>query len=219
MTLNKNFGFLLLTGLLTPACALWGVEPDEIDLANDESESGFGTGATNGGDGDGDSGSDTEGDPGDGDGEPGDGDGDDAGGDGDGDGDSGDGDPGDGDGDGDGDPVPCNSFDPIPLEEADNQIVIPDVLSSFEGSCGGTGPEALFSFTATIDADYDFSISGDGIEGIIYLVDQSCVPLDEIECSVEPQSIVHPMLAGQVVYIIADTNGGPGAAQLTIAPI
>jgi hypothetical protein len=236
MTISKNFGFLLLTGLLTPACVLLGVEPDEI---GDGSEaSGYSAGSI--GDGDGDNNGQDESDTGaqgdgDGDGEPGDGDGDGEPGDGDGDGDptgdgdgestdTGDGDPGDGDGDGDtgdgdGDLVPCESLDPIPLEEADNQIIIPDVMSSFEGSCGGSGPEAVFSFTATIDADYDFSIWGDGFDGIIYLVDETCVPLDEIECSTEPQSIVYPMVVGQVVYIIADTDNGPGAAQLTIAPI
>jgi hypothetical protein len=237
MTVSKNFGLLLVAGLLTPACALWGVEPEEIDLAN-ETDSGYSAGSGNSGDGDGDHGmgdSGTEGeedptgpgdgDPGDGDGDPGDGDGDPSTGDGDGDGDgdpsTGDGDPGDGDGDGDGDAdMPCELFEPTAVLEADNAIDIPNVMSSFEGSCGSAGPDAVFSFTATSDATYEFTLASNAFEGVLYLVDgTSCDPLEEIACEPEGQAISHAMLVDEVVYIIVDSDAGPGAATLSIAAI
>jgi hypothetical protein len=208
---------------------LWGVEPEEIDLANDGTTSGVSAGSSNG---DGDTGfeetgndgdddptgqGDGDGDPGDGDGDPGDGDGDP----GDGDGDPGDGDgenDGSGDGDGDAD-LPCASLEPIAVVEDDNAIDIPDVASSFEGSCGSPGPEAVFSFTATSDASYGFTLSSDAFEGVLYLVGGSCHPLDELACELEGQAIIHDMLVGEVVYIIVDSDAGPGAATLTIATI
>jgi hypothetical protein len=231
MNTSKRFGFVLLAGLLTPACTLWGVEPDEIDVANEETSSGVSTGSTNGGDGDGDPASNdtgTEGDgngggdgdptgPGDGDGEPGDGDGDAGTGDGDGDGDgTGDGDPGDGDGDAG---VPCESFEPIPVFELDNAIDVPDVMSSFQGSCGLPGPDALFSFTATSDATYEFTLDSNAFEGVLYLVGGTCHPLDELACEPEGQAIVRDMLMGEVVYIVVDSDAGPGAATLSIVQI
>jgi hypothetical protein len=225
MTTYAKFGLpaLFIAGLLTPGCTILGVEPDEIDVAVDESGE---TGLSNGGDGDGDTnGTDTADDAttdpstGDGDGDPGDGDGD---GDGDnestGDGD-GDGEPGDGDGDGDEDEVPCAMYEPIVVEEAANAIDIPDVMSSFEGMCGAPGPDAVFSFTATSDATYEFTLGSDAFEGVLYLVDGVCDPLVEIECAPEDQPIPHDMLAGEVVYIIVDSSTGPGAATLTVSAI
>jgi hypothetical protein len=234
MTVSKNFGLLLVAGLLTPACALWGVEPEEIDLAN-ETDSGYSAGSGNSGDGDGDHGmgdSGTEGEedptgPGDGDGDPGDGDGDPSTGDGDGDGDgdpsTGDGDPGDGDGDGEtGDPgMPCELFEPIAVFEADNAIEIPFVMPwVFEGSCGSAGPDAVFSFTATSDATYEFTLTSNAFEGVLILVDgTSCDPLEEIACEPEGQAISHAMLVDEVVYIIVGSDADPGAATLSIAAI
>jgi hypothetical protein len=241
MTTYAKFGrsALFAVGLLTPGCTLLGVEPDEIDIAE---ETGTGLTAAEGdGDGDTANGTDTTAEEagGDGDGDPGDGDGDPTStgdGDGDGDGDSGDGDPGDGDGDGDGDRdtgdgdgdggdgdgdqgVPCGMYEPIAVEEAENAIDIPDVMSSFAGSCGAPGPDDVFIFTATSDATYGFTLGSDEFEGVLYLVAGTCNPLDEIACEHEGQSIMHDMLVGEVVYIIVDSSTGPGAAILTIAAI
>jgi hypothetical protein len=234
---------LFTIGMCTPGCTILGVEPDEIDLA-DETGTGL-TASTNseGGDGDGDTtsnGTDSSADAGDGDGDPstgpGDGDGDPGGdgdgdgdgdGAGDGDGDAGDGDAGDGDGDGDstgdgdGDRDPglsCVQLEPIPVEETENEIDIPNVMSSFEGSCGTPGPDEVFSFTATSDATYEFTLASDELDGVLYLV-EGCNPLAEIACEAEGQSIMHDMLVGEVVYIIVDSSTGPGAATLTIAAI
>jgi hypothetical protein len=233
MTISKNVGLLLVAGLLTPACALWGVEPEEIDFALEETTANGSSGSSNSADesGDPDEGdtgdSDTtgeeasgdgDGDPtgaGDGDGDAGDGDGDeqDAGdGDGDGDGDA----TGDGDGDGD---VPCETHEPIDVTETDNAIEIPNVMSSFDGSCGSPGPDAVFRFTATSDASYEFTLSSDAFEGVLYLVGGTCDPLDEIACDLEGQAIIHDMLVGDVVYIIVDSDAGPGAATLSIVAI
>jgi hypothetical protein len=219
MTISKNFNYLLLMGLLTPACVLLGVEPDEIG------DGGEGVSAGSTGDGDGENGvdeSDSEAEAqgdGDGDGEPGDGDGDDPTGDGDGDASTGDGD-GDGDpsstGDGDGE---CAMYEPIAVVEADNAIEILDVMSSFDGDCGFPGPDAVFSFTATSDASYEFKLTSDAFEGALYLVAGSCDPLEEIACDLEGQAIIHPMGVGEVVYIIVDSDAAPGAATLSIVAI
>jgi hypothetical protein len=223
MTTHAKLGLstLVTAWLLTPGCSLIGVEPDEIDLA-DESGTGSLTatsneGSTNGGDGDGDSGAtDTE-DQGDGDGDSGDGD--PSTGPGDGDGDAGDGDAGDGDGDtGDGDGESCELLEPLALEETLNVLDIPNVMSSFEGTCGGSGPEAVFSFTATSDTTYEFTLASDELDGVLYLV-EGCNPLDEIACEPEGQTISYAMGVGEVVYIIVDSNAGAGAATLTIAAI
>lgn len=204
--------------LLTTACTILGVEPDVIDVAD---ETGTGASTDNGGDGDGDGASGSEsntasdtGDPGDGDGDPGDGDGDD----GETDPTSGDGDgePGDGDGDAGAD---CAMYDPIALVEAANPIDIPNAMSQFEGDCGGPGPDAVFSFTATADATYQFTLASDAFEGALYLVESNCNPLEEITCELEGQPIEYVMLVGEVVYIIVDSDAAPGAATLTIAAI
>lgn len=225
MTISKNFKFLLLAGLLTPACVLLGVEPDEIGDGGE----GVSAGSTNTGDGDGDGdngqeGTDSEagdGDPGDGDG---DGDDDPSTGDGDGDASTGDGDgePGDGDGDGDGESAgdgDCETYEPVAVVEADNAIEILDMMSSFDGQCGSPGPDAVFSFTATSDANYQFTLISGAFEGALYLVGGSCNPLEQIACDLEGQAIVHPMAVGEVVYLIVDSDGALGAATLSIAAI
>jgi hypothetical protein len=227
MTTSAKFGIpsWLVVGLLTAGCTLLGVEPDEIDLA-DESETGALTGSTNGsGDGDGDAegaNDDETGEMDPDDGQGGDGDGDATDTEDMGDGDPGDGDPGDGDsGDGDGDPgTECAMFDPMPLEVGEHAIDIPDVPSQFEGNCGGAGPDALFSFMAPADGTYEFTLTSVAFEGVLYLVGDECIPLDWIACVPEGEEpLVHQMVQGEVVYIIVDSTADPGPATLTIAAI
>jgi hypothetical protein len=220
---------LILASLLS-ACTILGVEPDEIDVAD---ETGTNNGSTNGegmdegvsdtgeedpstsGDGDGDDGQDAG--DGDGDEASGDGDGDgdgDGGGDGDGDGD-GESDTGDGDGDAE---TLCATYDPIVLGVGENPVEIPDV-SSFEGSCGAPGPDEVFSFPAPSDGSYEFTLASDAFDGVLYLVGENCVPLDEIACKVEGEAIEHDMAEGEVVFIIVDSDADPGTATVTIAEI
>ena len=232
MTTSKKLTLpaCLAVGLLTPACALLGVEPDEIDLADEGTgTTGLSTNTGVGEETDGNGGSDTGEDPtstgedastgqdtGDGDGDPGDGDGD---GDGDATGD-GDGDPGDGDGDGDGDPgLSCEMFEPIPVELGENSVDVLEGPSVFEGSCGAPGPDAVFSFTAPESGSYEFTLATDEFAGFIYLVAGDCDPLEELACKSEGESIVHDMVEGEVVYVIVDSDAAPGTATLTIAAI
>ena len=206
-TYDTRTRLLLSALLLWPGCSLIGVEPDEIDVADDTEGGNTGlTAATNGGDGDGD----TTGDPtGDGDGSPGDGD--------PGDGDPGDGDPGDGDtGDGDGDEIDCESLEPEPLAVGDNAVIVPDQPSVFESNCGSPGPDVLLQFTALSDGDYDFTLWSDTFEGALVLVGPTCEPLEELACAPEGNTIPHPMLAGETVYVIVDSDLEPGAATVTI---
>ena len=212
----------LLLALLTPACTILGVEPDEIDIA-DETGPASSTGdegldegggsethdhdPTDSGPGDGDGDGDEQ--SGDGDGDGGDGDGDSGMGDGDGESDS-------GDGDGDAE-TPCVIYDPIVLGVEENAIVIADGMSSFQGSCGAPGPDEIYSFPAPNDGSYEFTLASDAFDGVLYLVGETCIPLEELACEPEGQAITHDMLAGEVVFIVVDSEGGFGAATLTIA--
>jgi hypothetical protein len=190
------------------ACALIGVEPEEIDYLDGESGSEAATGEGNGdGDGDGDPGGD-----GDGDGDPGDGDGDTGDGDGDGD-------PGDGDGDGDGDPLGCEEFNPLPLVEGSNPIMIIDGNSLLEASCGAPGPETVYAFTAPIDGLAQFTLSGATFEAALYVVALECNPLEEIACAAaptDPLMVEQLMTADQTYYIVVDSFAGGGDATLDV---
>ena len=188
---------------LVPGCWLKGIEPDEIDVADEE------TGALTGeagGDGDGDAADDsgetgvsTSGDPtttsGDGDGDA------------------------TGDGDGDPDPAtPCAEFDPIPVFATDNAIEVMDTFNSFAGSCGGVdGPDAIFSYEATATGLVSFTLSQPSFDAVIYLVGDDCMPFVELAC--DPTTVEADMQAGETIHVIVDSNlaGVGGTATLTIS--
>jgi hypothetical protein len=224
MTISFDQVKLAALSLALGGCVLIGIEPDDIDNADESGE------AADGIDGGSDTGVEEQG--GDGDGDPtstGDGDGDPTStGDGDGDPSTGDGDPstGDGDGDGDdnetgdGDPVrdtPCSDFGPEGLIDGPNPIEVPDAPNTFAGECGGAdGPDAIFSYTATVDGLFSFALSDATFDGVVYLVGDLCVPLDEWVCDA---ALVETLLTvDQTVYIIVDSNepGLGGSATLTI---
>jgi hypothetical protein len=223
-TLPKREALCVLLALSVPACALIGVEPDEIDVLDDGgSEEGF-SGSNEGGDGDGDPG---DGD-GDGDGEPGDGDGDtggdgdgDPGGDGDGDqgdGDPGDGDPGDGDGDGtDSGGMDCGLFAPEPLDAGSHMVEIVDGPSLAEGSCGTAGPESVYSYTATADGLVRFELTSSDFDAALYVIG-ACEPLEEIACVTAPDPLLieQLMTQGLTYYIVVDSFAGAGTGTLEI---
>ena len=202
-------------------CVLTGIEPDEIDVADDE------TGAEGGeGDGDGDPSGDGDGDAtttstGDGDGDPttgdGDGDGDPSTGDGDGDPSTGDGDgdpTGDGDGDGDG---ACADLMPAPVYDGPNAIDLAnDAGNAFEASCGGVGPDALYVYVSTVDGTVTFSLDQPSFDGVLYLAGPNCVPLQELDC--DPSSVEATLTVGEAIYVIVDSTQADvgGTATLTI---
>ena len=207
--------FILTTTILVQGCVLVGLEPDEIDVA-DESEDGEATGD----EAESDSMTSATGaeDP-TGDGDPG--------GDGDGDteGDTGDGDPtttGDGDGDGDptGDtdaPLPCDDWAPIPLVLGENDVTIADGVSEFDASCGAAGPEQIYSFTVDIDTNVSFTLQNPTFEGgVLVLVDTVCEPLAEVQCIPNPGPLTEELLGGIDYYLIVDTDAGGGSATLLV---
>jgi hypothetical protein len=205
-----KFGFSGL--ILVGALAMQGcekIEPEEIDFL-DGGDTGAGE---DDGDGDGDGDLTTTGmDTSTGDGDPG-GDGD---GDGDGDESTGDGDGETGDGDAD---IPCAGLEAEPLLEGVNDIAVPNVMSSFDASCGAPGPDVLLSFTAPSDAIYRFSLSSPDFEGVIYLAGPTCDPLEELDCQPEGEDIAYPMFMDEVVYVVVDSFVDPGAATVTITAI
>jgi hypothetical protein len=221
-TLPKREALCVLLALSVPACALIGVEPDEIDVVDEGTGEGFSTGSNEG---------DGDGDPGDGDGEPGDGDGDtggdgdgDPGGDGDGDqgdGDPGDGDPGDGDGDGDGESdtggMDCAPFDPEPLDAGSHMVEVIDGPSLAEGSCGTAGPESVYSYTATVDGLVRFELTSSDFDAALYVIGV-CEPLEEIACVAAPDPLLieQLMTQGLTYYIVVDSFAGAGTGTLEI---
>ena len=195
-------------------CALLGVEPDEIDLANgSESEDG----AEDTGDGASTNADTYQGEEGDGD-PGGDGDGDDAG-DGDGDGDTGD---GDGDGDGDGiDETSCDELGATPLQLGENDVLIAAGVSLLEGECGHAGPEHVFSYVSEDAADLEFTLTSN-FDAALYAVDGAvCLPLVELMCVNTPESLIISVEAQQLIHVIVDSaapDGGMGTLDVAIVP-
>ena len=210
-TLAISVGFCLTLS----ACSLIGVEPDEIDYAPGDSETGEQSSTGHNG---------TEGDPGDGDGDPGDGDGDGSPGDGDGSPGDGDGDAGDGDGDGspgdgdgDGDPIACEEFGAVEVVDGSNPVAVVDGDSLLMGSCGADGPESVYVYTAANDALITFTLLDAEFDAVMLLVDQNCEPLQELACVTAPDLQISQMMSqGQSLYIVVDSAGGLGNATLEI---
>lgn len=237
VTLRSLIGAASLSGcclLGASGCVLDGILPDEIDVNDDGTETGVNTDGgedpagddtgdtTATGDGDGDEGSgdgDGDQDTGDGDGDTGDGDGDSGDGDGDGDEESGDGD-GDGDtgdGDGDGDEL-CSAFAPADVFVGANQVEIVDGVSALSSSCGGSGPESVYRFTAPEDGEWQFAIINPEFTEVLALVD-SCDPFTELACSESPATVQRSASQGEVVYVVVDSEQGVGTAILQISQL
>jgi hypothetical protein len=188
---------------LSTGCALHGIEPDEIDIADAETGALTGSAGEAGGDGDGDNADDsgeetstTTGNPTTGDGDP------------------------DPSGDGDGDPAatPCAEYEPIPVVEGDNAIEVPDLGDNFVGSCGlPDGPDAIFSFEATVAGQVSFTLTPASFEGVIYLVGADCTPFVELAC--DGTTVQADVQAGETIHAIVDSNlvGVGGTATLTIS--
>ncbi len=204
-----------LLGVLTLAlggCVLTGIEPDEIDLADEETGAAEadegGEDPTNGAEaGDGDPGGDGDGDP------PGDGDGDPTS-------------TGDGDGDattGDetgetGEPTPCADFNPLVVVDGDNAIEVAPGQNSFFGSCSDTdGPDLLLSYTAIADGPVSFAITQADFDGLVILAGADCDPLDELACGVSAAEA--DLLSGETIHVIIESNqidvGGPATLTIT----
>lgn len=178
-------------------CALFGVEPDEIDLAmGTESEAvdetgeqggseGADTNATDGGDGDGDSGT------------------------------------GSGDGDGDSsNETDCAELGASPIMLGANDVMIDPGVSVLEGSCGHPGPEQIFSYVADEAVNLGFTLTG--FDAALYAVDGPvCLPLVEASCVNTPEQLTVAVQPGQLVHVVVDAaaaDGGSGTLDVVVLP-
>jgi len=205
----------LLTVLFTslPACGLFSIEPEEIDIADDEagdeaSDVGDETGAfdSTGTSDPNTAGTDSTGD---------------------GDGDTSDGSTGDtsdtaaesgttsdtgttndtGMSD-TGDPT-CSA--PNALVVGPNVVSIAAGPSMFDATCGGLGAETLYSFTAEFAGSYSFELSGaEFAGGVLYLLDTQCAPIFEA-CELTIDLVVD-----ETVFLVVDSDSGVGAATVTL---
>ena len=196
----RRFGIGLATSVLVLAC-----RSDDVGITGTNGQETNGTTETNGSQ----EGSEQES----GDGDPtGDGDGDPTG--------DGDGDP---TGDGDGDPtdVPCSDLPSDELGLDDNAVSLDDVASTFDGSCGGDGPDALYRFTAPSDGTYTFTLNSGEFDGVLYLVGPSCAPLEEIDCALADVELVALLLGGgrslQRAQAVLEAVGGLGGLSRACA--
>jgi hypothetical protein len=134
-------------------------------------------------------------------------------------------------GDGDGDPnetleataaeyagpdeIPCADFDPIPAVVGLNAVTVGG-NSSLEGSCGGDGPDAIYSFVAQADAEHTFAVTDATFQATLYVVGLTCFPPNELACVSVPEVVTMPMTVGQTVHVVVDSNGAGGTASLEI---
>ena len=214
-------GLLALASLPLHGCVLVGLEPDEIDIAD---ESGDGADDSGGGSAEA-SGADSmntgDGDPDTGDGDPDtdtdpDTDPDTGDGDGDTDGNTGDGDPNGTEEGGTGPAAtPCDELLPEALDFGETMVVIADGGSELEASCGAAGPEQIFAFSVDVDTSVSFSLVNADFSGALYLVDTICDPLDEVACAPVPGGpLVADLAAGVSYYLVVDTDSGGNATVL-----
>jgi hypothetical protein len=124
-------------------------------------------------------------------------------------------------GDGDGDPdedtgsIPCDDYGPTPALVGLNPVTV-DAGSLLQGSCGGIGPEAIYSFVAEVDGQHTFAVIDANFEATLYVVGAICEPLDEYACVAVPEVITGPMTMGEAVHVVVDSSGAAGTASLEI---
>ncbi len=202
----------LVPALALSACALIGIEGDEIDIADD--------GETHDNAGDSDTEDDGTSDTGDsGDTAPGD-----EGGDTDLDeGTSDDSEPTDaGESDTGTDEGDTGIDDPCQivgvLTEADANIVeIVDGPDFIQTECGAPGPESVYLFTAPVSTTYEFSGYDAEFDGVLSVGPPYCDPFAAAECSEFGTPLYLWIDAGEEVYVIVDSAGGTGQAKLSIS--
>ena len=189
-------GFVALLSM-TSACALTGIDPDEIDIADDGADEvgqddGTETGVDSAGEATGENDQDTSGEATSGDTS------------GDTSGTTGADDSGD---------FVCEAVDELSL--GDNAVEAPMASSLLEGECGGSGGESVFSFTAAVAGDHSFAVTAGEIPAVIYALDTQCTPLAGA-CAVDAAGFVASLDADETVFIVVDSDGAGGVVTLTI---
>jgi len=94
--------------------------------------------------------------------------------------------------------------------------------SLWEGSCGGLGPEAVFSWTAPQDGYYIFDTKSSSVDTVLYLKTGGCYGLevgcdDDIAPGTLSSEIRRFLSAGETVTIFVDSFNSGGSYQLNIS--
>ncbi|MCA9685441.1 MAG: hypothetical protein KC457_24900 [Myxococcales bacterium] len=212
---------LLTLGLLTSACGLIGIEPDEIDVANETDEvagdidetGDTANSSTDGGSTEGT----TLGDESTDDGTTGTSDTSDTS-------DTTDSGTADVSTDSDtGSLADCIEYSSVVLVEGNNDVEIVDGPGMFSSECGSAGPEVVGSFTADKDGNYEFTLLPADFLASLYLVraDAGCDPmaLAPEGCEGPDTPLGAAMAAGETIYVFADSESGGAAVTIVISAL
>lgn len=104
--------------------------------------------------------------------------------------------------------------DPLTIDL--NEISILEGSNLVEGDCGTGGPEFIGEFIAPDMGTYAFSVGPADFDGVIYFVDGACVQFEGESCAGPDASLLIDMQAGEAVLVAVESNAGAAAATLTI---
>jgi len=227
MTYRSPFltlGLLTLGLLAGPACALVGIEPDEIDIGDEGTDEAGGeddvstsAASTDGGmedvgdetDASGDGTDTSEADTGDS-GTTGTSDGTDTT------------DTSDTSDTSDtGEAPDCNLFSSETLSLGDNALEILDGEGMFSSACGSPGPEVVGAFTAPEAGDYSFVLQPVDFAGALYVVRgvDGCDAIDlaTAGCVGADEALLLNLDVGETVYVFADSESGGASVTVVIS--
>lgn len=112
---------------------------------------------------------------------------------------------------------PCNFGVDGNLVEGAMEVELLDVASAFESECGGTdGPELVYTFSSPEGGLLELSLASESFGPVLYTITNSC---DEpaTNCSAENPAVVQIDLApDELVYVVVDSDGGTGLGTLTV---
>lgn len=93
-----------------------------------------------------------------------------------------------------------------------------DATGAHAGSCGGEGPERVFSFTLSERALYQFSLSGDSVDGVLYLRGDCQTATDELNCD---DGLSGDVLSGEIDagtwHLFADAYAPVAEGEATLS--
>ncbi|WP_146158024.1 hypothetical protein [Enhygromyxa salina] len=118
-----------------------------------------------------------------------------------------------------GPPVCPESNESAVLSVGSNPIDLTDAGNTFTSTCGsqsGSGPDAVYQFTAPSAGTFDFELVAPSIDGWLLEFDTyDCFPYVPADCVPTP-SLNIELAEGQTLYISLDsTAGGPGTIEVT----
>lgn len=115
----------------------------------------------------------------------------------------------------------CEELGPEPVALGDNAIVITQEFGDVWQSCGGVSTASLYSFTATADGDYEFAVQNADFNPVFSLIGYYCEPLEELGCTMPPETLTQTLVADETIHIAVDSNdvAVDGMATLTITQL